>query len=171
MHRFLQILSLSHCHQGTTSDPKEIIKELRVRPNLRSLSLNHSGLGDELSKVLFQWLAYGDNDSDIYDDKENCLSLPLPLLTNISLTGASIGNKGFGALVEWLERLKKRQQANISNPPSKIPDGIRELSLNSVRFLYFAVFVFVLIYSYPIPELYQWDIRSSPFVRISAFVS
>jgi len=121
--------------KGAALDPKEIIKELRVRPNLKSLNLNHSALGGEGSKVLFRWLAYGDEDG-VYEesnDKESCLSLRLPQLTNISLTGVCLGNMGLSAFVGWLERLKKRQQMNMSISPSKVPDSIRGLSLQNVR--------------------------------------
>ncbi|KAF8804135.1 RNI-like protein [Phlegmacium glaucopus] len=112
---------------GAVLDPKEVIKELRARPNLKSLDLNHSVLEGEESKVLFRWLAYGDKEEN--NDEEKCPSLPLPQLTNISLDGVRLGNMGFSALVGWLECLKQRQQMNMSISPSKPPDGIRGLSL------------------------------------------
>lgn len=87
--------------------------------------------------MLFRWLAYGDDDGA---DEENndCLLRPpgLPQLTNINLTGAQLGDLGFGALVEWLERLQKWHQMNMSISPSSSSDSIRELQLQNVR-LYF----------------------------------
>ena len=87
--------------------------------------------------MLFRWLTYGDDDG-VNEENNGYLSRPpgLPQLTNISLAGAHLGDVGFGALVEWLERLKKWHQMNISISPSSSPDGIRELELQNVR-LYF----------------------------------
>ena len=78
--------------------------------------------------MLFQRLTYGDDDND----KENYLSPPLEL-TYIDLTGANLGNMGFGALVAWLEHVKKKQEIKMRFSSSRIPDGIRELSLQNVR--------------------------------------
>jgi hypothetical protein len=122
------------------ADPEEIIEKLRVLPNLRFLILEHSALGDEGSKVLFRWLAYGD-DGGVNEENNGCLSRPPGLLqlTDISLTGARLGDMGFGALVGWLERFKKWHQMNMSISPSSSPDGIgglQSLQLQNVR-LYF----------------------------------
>ena len=115
------------------ADPKEIIEKLRVLPNLRVLNLDHCVLGGEGSKVLFRWLAYGD------DDVDDCVSRPQGLLqlTNINLPGARLGDMGFCALVGWLERSKTWHQMNISNSPSSSPDGIRGLQLQNVRLYHF----------------------------------
>lgn len=109
--------------------PEEIIARLRVRPNLKILNLNYNSLGGEGSKVLFRWLAYGDN----HEESNDC---PLEHLTNVSLTGASLGDTGFSAFVEWLERLKKRHQMTMRISLSSTPDGIHGLLLQDVR-LYF----------------------------------
>ena len=84
--------------------------------------------------MLFRWLAYGDDDG-VDDENNSCLSQPPGLLrlTNISLTGARLSDMGFGALVGWLERLKKWHQMNMSISPSSSPDGIRGLQLQNVR--------------------------------------
>lgn len=115
---------------GIALDPQSIIKEIRSRPNVKSLNLGHSALGDEGSKVLFRWLAYGDDDG-VYEDRESCLSLRLPHLNNLNLTACRLKNEGFSALVGWLERLKRSQQLNMCIPQSKNPDGIRVLSLQN----------------------------------------
>jgi hypothetical protein len=118
------------------ADPKEIIEKLRDLPNLRFLNLDHSALGGEGSKVLFRWLAYGDDDG-VDEENNGCLSRPpLLQLTNISLTSARLGDMGFGALVGWLERLKKWHQMSMSISPSSSPDSICGLELQNVR-LYF----------------------------------
>jgi hypothetical protein len=124
--------------------PEEIITRLRVRPNLKILNLNHNSLGGEGSKILFRWLAYGDN----HEESNGCLSLPLEHLINISLTGASLGDTGFSAFVEWLERLKKRHQMNMSISPSSTPDGIHGLLLQDVRY----ILIFWTCFDLPIPE-------------------
>lgn len=118
------------------ADAKKIIEKLRVLPNLRFLHLDHGALGGEGSKVLFRWLAYGDDDG--VDEENGCLSRPPALLqlTNIRLTGARLGDVEFVALVGWLERFKKWHQMNMSISPSSSPGGIRGLELQSVR-LYF----------------------------------
>ena len=117
--------------------PKEIIEKLRVLPNLRILNLDYSALGGEGSKVLFRWLAYGDDD-DVNEENNDCLSRPPALLqlTDIGLAGARLGDMGFSALVGWLERLKTWHQMNINISPSSSPDGICGLQLQNVR-LYF----------------------------------
>jgi hypothetical protein len=119
------------------ADIEEIIEKLRVLPNLKALNLDHNALGGEGSKALFRWLAYGDDDG-IKEENNGCLSRPPGLLqlTDISLSGACLGDMGFGALVGWLERLKKWHQMNMSISPSSSPDGIRGLQLQNVR-LYF----------------------------------
>ena len=97
---------------------------------MRFLILDHSPLGDEGYKVLFRWLAYGDDDG--FDEEKNgCLSRPPGLLqlTYISLAGARLGDVGFGALVGWLDRLKKWHHMNRSSSP----DGICRLELQNVR--------------------------------------
>ena len=88
--------------------------------------------------MLFQWLAYGDNDG-IYEesnDGENILSLPLPQLTGIDLSSVYMGNIGLSALVVWVERLQKKQLMNMNVSPSKIPDGMHSLLLQNVRFYF-----------------------------------
>lgn len=129
---FYQIVTALTNYKLGAADPKEIIEKLRILPNLRFLNLDHSALGGEGSKVLFQWLAYGDGDG-VDEENNDCLSRPPGLLqlTNISLTSARLGDIGFGALVGWLERFKKWHQMNMSSP-----DGIRGLELQNVR-LYF----------------------------------
>lgn len=118
--------------KGAT-DPKEIIEKLRVLPNLRILNLDHSALGAEGSKVLFRWLAYGDDDG-VDEESDGCPSRPPGLLqlTNISLSGARLEDVGFGALVGWLERLKNWHLMNMAISPSNSPDGIRGLELQNV---------------------------------------
>ena len=116
-------------------DPKEIITKLRVRPNIKILNLNHSALGGEGSKVLFRWLAYGDD--GVYEENNDRLLPPLPQLINIDLTGACLGDVGFSALVGWLECLKKKHQTNMSISPSSTHDDIRGLLLQNVRLSFF----------------------------------
>lgn len=131
-------LPLTNCKGA--KDPKEIIEKLRALPNLRYLNLNHSGLGVEELKVLFRWLSYGDGDDgdDVGEENNSCLSRPPGLLqlTNINLAGAHLGDVGFGALVGWLERLKKWHQTEMNTSSSSSPDGIRGLHLQNVC-LYF----------------------------------
>ena len=169
---YLIVLSFTIYKKGElASNPKEIIQKLRVLPNLRSLNLDHGYLGSEGSKVLFQWLSYGDDDG-VDEENNGDLSRPPGLLqlTDISLTGACLRDEGFGALVGWLERFKKWHQMNMSISPSSSPDGICGLELQNVR-LYFHFFGLLLIYCRLIPELYQWDIGTSFLVRLSVFVA
>ena len=83
--------------------------------------------------MLFQWLAYGDDDG-----VDDCVSRPSDRLQliYIGLTGARIGDMGFCALVRYLERLKTWHQMDMSISPSSSPDGIRGLQLQNVG-LYF----------------------------------
>ena len=131
---FYQIVTALTNYKLGAADPKEIIEKLQSLPNLKVLNLDHSSLRGEGSKVLFRWLAYGDDDG--VDEKDNgYLSRPPGLLqlTNISLAGTHLGDVGFGSLVGWLERLKNWHLMNMAISPSSSPDCIRGLELQNVR--------------------------------------